>query len=248
MYTDFHIHALPDIDDGSKDSAQSILMLKEAGYQNISKVVLTPHFYPSSQNIKEFLNARTHAKVILYQRINEIGNVQLPQIRLGAECAYVRGIEHYPDIEKLCVENTNYLLLEMPYGEWTDTLFEDLYRLRINGVNTMIAHPDRFWHQISKYNAMQAMYELECILQVNAYSFIKWHGRKNCLSLLESGIPCVLGSDMHAPADGTQKISDAMHMIDRKMGRITSIKVQEISDAILENFQPGIAFRLWNKN
>ena len=58
---DFHSHILPCVDDGSKDVAMSLQMLRQQWQQGVGHVVLTPHFYPEHDSPEHFLSARAEA-------------------------------------------------------------------------------------------------------------------------------------------------------------------------------------------
>ena len=51
---DFHTHILPGIDDGSRNSEESIQMLNLEQEQDITKIVFTPHFYANRNSVERF--------------------------------------------------------------------------------------------------------------------------------------------------------------------------------------------------
>ena len=55
---DFHTHILPGIDDGSRNSEESIQMLNLEQEQGITKIVFTPHFYANRNSVERFLKRR----------------------------------------------------------------------------------------------------------------------------------------------------------------------------------------------
>ena len=52
---DWHSHILPEMDDGSKDVSESLLMLDSLRDQGIESVVATPHFYANDEPVETFL-------------------------------------------------------------------------------------------------------------------------------------------------------------------------------------------------
>jgi len=159
---------------------------------------------------------------------------------LGAECLYIKNISRFPDLEKLCLGGTSYLLLELPYGRWEEDIFEEIYLLNLlRGIYVMIAHPDRFLRQIRDAGGIERFSELECLLQINAGSLNGLFGRKDVLKLMSSNLPCVLGSDMHGDESGFQSIPKAMEAIEKKLGAGTARRISEVSEAVLKNIPPS---------
>ena len=57
---DFHSHVLPGMDDGAKDTDESLALLRLTKEQGIDGIVATPHFYPDRENPEDFLLRRSH--------------------------------------------------------------------------------------------------------------------------------------------------------------------------------------------
>ena len=113
---DIHGHFLPGMDDGSASVAESMQMLEMAASQGISHMCATPHYYPV-ETVDEFLVRRNESFRQLARAMAASGK-KLPKIRPGAEVAYRQGIGNADNLEKLCLGESNYLLLELPllYG------------------------------------------------------------------------------------------------------------------------------------
>lgn len=140
---DFHTHILPAVDDGSKHIEQSLQMLECQQAQGVRRVVLTPHFYPDIDRLDAFLERRKQAYDQLQQASKDRG--QLPELVLGAEVAYYRGISQSDVLKELTIGSTDYLLVEMPAGVWTDSMYQELKNIyRQHGIVPIIAHLDRY--------------------------------------------------------------------------------------------------------
>ena len=142
---DIHSHILQNIDDGSESVEMAIELLKESANQNVGTVVLTPHYYPSEkQTVESFLNNRQKALELLK---GEMGKQEFdfPHLKLGAEVALTADLSKVQDIEKLAIEGTNYILIEMSYEVWQDWMFENLYFLiAAKNLIPVIAHIERY--------------------------------------------------------------------------------------------------------
>ena len=240
MYTDFHTHILPGIDDGSSSPEESIEMFKEAKNQNVTTIVATPHFYPLKSSVENFLVKREWALDSFQKELAACGlSEKAPKLLCGAEFYYIKKLSIYPDLEKLCLEGTSYLLLEMPYSDWHDDIFEEIYlMIKKRGIFPIIAHPDRFLHQICEHNALEKFAELDCLLQINIGSLSRILNRKRNLKLLSGAVPYVLGTDMHSVDSFVQKMPQIHSVIERNFGKEAFNNVCKISAAVLENQSP----------
>ena len=102
---DFHTHILPGIDDGSSSVEESLAMLQMEKEQGASLVVATPHFYPQNDRPEKFLQRRKAAFEQLTEKISP--DDKLPQIILGAEVYYFKGIGQWEGLRDFAIENTN---------------------------------------------------------------------------------------------------------------------------------------------
>ena len=83
---DFHAHILPGADHGSDSSKTSLAQLRLAADAGVKRVVATPHFYPNSHTVKDFLAKREAS----YQRLKSKLEPGMPEIRLAARFCFVK--------------------------------------------------------------------------------------------------------------------------------------------------------------
>ena len=95
--------------------------------------------------------------------------------------------------EKLCVEGTNVLLLEMPFTHWTESHFESVEELlERKDIRPIIAHADRY-----QPDDVERLLDYEIPLQLNVDSLRGLFMPKHLKSWIEHGHVCALGSDIH---------------------------------------------------
>ena len=124
---DFHSHFLPGIDDGAPDVETAVSMLIKSKSQGVDVVVATPHYYSHKQTVDEFLKNREESYELLKKYLDE-NQLDVPEIRLGAEVRFSHEImEMQP--EKLVIEGTNTILIELPFTYWNEWIYEDLFKL-----------------------------------------------------------------------------------------------------------------------
>lgn len=212
---DFHSHLLPGIDDGAKNSEMSIEMLTLAYNSGVTTVVATPHCYIHDENsISHFLSRREASYNRLMQVISE-QEKPMPDIILGAEVSVVRGLSKLHDLSKLCLTDTNYILLEMPYSRWEDWMFEEVYRITLLGLRPIMAHLDRFL-DYEKY--FPNLYSMNILFQINANAFIDRKIRRKMLTLIRNDAAHVVGSDMHNTTTRPPNLEEAYGIIEKKFG------------------------------
>lgn len=192
---DFHSHIIPAMDDGSESVEMSLEMLRQSTQHGITDVVSTSHCYPkSSDSIDHFLERRSRGMELLSQAI-AVSDMSLPKIHLGCEVNMYTDIAELSNIEDLRIENTDYIMVEMPYDPWKEWMIDSVYKLTVRGLKPIMAHIDRFLMQDSAM--LNSLYELDVLYQVNADLFIGKHMERYADQLLSAGHAHVLGSDMH---------------------------------------------------
>ena len=212
---DFHSHVLPGIDDGAQNSAMSVAMLTTAHESGVTTVVATPHCHiHSKDSIANFLERRETA----YNRLRfacKGNNTSVPDIILGAELGVSREISKLSGLDKLCIADTNYILLEMPYSSWEDWMFEEVYRITLLGLRPIMAHLDRF---LDHKNHFSNLYSMNILFQINASAFLENATRKKMLNLFANDAAHVVGSDMHNITSRPPNLAEAYQIIEKKFG------------------------------
>lgn len=186
---DFHTHILPAIDDGSKSVAQSMELLTAAKEIGFETVLATSHFYPHRYNVSEFLKNREAA----YAQIDK--NADIPKIICGAEVLVCEGMEDMVQLEKLCIGDSDTMLVELPFDDVniTDRMYETVENMvREKKFNVILAHPNRY----SSY-VVERMISIGVKLQINISHLCIRSERRRATQWFERGCVYAIGSDMH---------------------------------------------------
>lgn len=194
-YIDFHSHILPGIDDGAKNVEMALAMAKECQKQNIGTIFCTPHYYHSSRNsVDDFLKVRRESYVLLKKEL-EKNNIDI-DLKLGAEVNFNCDLSEVTGIEKLAYEGTDYILIEMPYGTWQESMFDYLYKIGAKkNLTPIIAHAERYCQDGKIFKKLE---ELDVFFQVNASSFLEnGNEKKHAVKLLKDNKIHLIGTDMH---------------------------------------------------
>lgn len=185
---DFHSHILPGADHGSYSVSESETQLDLAYQFGVRRIIATPHFYPNSHTVEDFLKRREQALGMLYRSFSE----ERPSVILGAEVLACRGIEKMPGLEKLFISGTHTLLFELPYSGFDEECVVSVSSLVKDGVDVVLAHADRY-----EINNVMKLVAAGARVQLNADSVCSFFKRRRCKPYLDGGHVVALGSDIH---------------------------------------------------
>ena len=205
---DIHTHILPKMDDGSDSVETSTKMLKELKDQGVKLVYLTSHFYPRNEEIDDFLKRRNEA----YHLLNNL-NLDI-ELKLGAEVHYYRGISASENIGKLCLEDTNLLLLELPFSyPINDFVLKDLINLNYR-YRVILAHIERYDlnDKIIRY-----LKDNDILLQSNCEYLIDKKTCKKALKYYKHNLIDFMGSDCHNLEDRAPNYKQASDILKNKI-------------------------------
>ncbi|MBE6958439.1 MAG: hypothetical protein E7447_04735 [Ruminococcaceae bacterium] len=227
--TDLHTHILPKMDDGAQSVKEALEMLQAQAEQGVDAVALTPHYYGREESIKDFL-ARRDAAFKQLSRAAEGKDV--PQMILGAEVAWMPNMAEWPELEKLCYQGSNVILVELPMTPWTDATFQQLYKMENRrGVTPMIAHFDRYF-QCQKERNIHRLLETGYPIQISAGSLYRFFTRHKPMSMLKY-CDGILISDCHNMEDRRPNIGGAMTIVAKKLGNQMAAQLADLTDEIL---------------
>ena len=215
---DFHSHFLPGIDDGADSIECALKMLEDLKKQGVNTVVSTPHYYDWKGSIGDFLSNRENSYNELKQRMQQ-SDIVFPDIILGAEVALTPDIAKNDDLKKLCIGDTNAILLELPYNgyyEWIPyAIFEITSRCNLVPV---LAHFERFCITKKRLEQYEALLDLDVKVQINTESFLYRKPFKVVKHLAKMGAIDVIGSDAHNMTSRKSTFAEGAKRIEKKFG------------------------------
>ena len=196
---DFHNHILPNVDDGSKSLEMSLNMLREAERQGITDVINTVHFqHPKVEGMDISFERITQAIENLQKSAIE-NNINV-KIHNGAEVFYLPNLVEISENPLTTIGNGKYMLIEFPTHILPQGFEDEFYRLQLNGITPIVAHPERYNAIQNDCTIIDSWIERGYVIQVDAGSLLGQFG-KVCLetaeSLLKSSSIHLIGSDAH---------------------------------------------------
>ena len=230
---DFHSHILPGVDDGSSSVEESLAMLGLEAVQGIGQVIATPHFYPRSDSPERFLHRRAEAEARLRRSLE--GEMDLPQLRMGAEVYFFPGISESDHINQLTIDGKKCILLEMPKAPWTQAMYREMENIYVRqGLTPIIAHVDRYIAPFRTYGIPDRLASLPVLVQANASFFLSRSTRGMALRLLKQDKIHLLGSDCHDLVSRKPNLGEAVQLIRAKLGDGVLERVEAHQEQILE--------------
>lgn len=232
-YLDIHSHILPAADDGATDTDMSITLLEMMKAQGITHVVATPHFDPNCSGVEDFFEFTQKAFSNLRY---EAATRNLPQVYSGCELKYFKDIAKSNSVGQFTIAKTNYLLLELPYGEpITKSVLADISNITDRtGIIPILAHIERY-HKCSGYKKLLKLIENGYALgQINAAAVISKEESRCCKKLINGGYASFMASDTHSPHRRPPLIKEALDYIIENIGKSAANRFIINSNKLLE--------------
>lgn len=195
---DIHNHLLYGIDDGSKTIEESIDVLKDMEKCGYTDVILTPHYIDGTRysNSKEDNLKRLE---ILKEELKK-NNISI-NLYLGNEIFMDDDISELLNSNLMSsLNNTNYLLIELPMsGEYSgyQEVFKDLID---KGYKIILAHPERYLTFQDDYDLIYELLDMGILFQSNIDSLNGKYGpyaKEMLIELLKEDKVSFLATDIH---------------------------------------------------
>lgn len=217
--TDIHSHILPYIDDGAASLEESRGLLFEMQRQGIESVIATPHFNPSHHNLDDFLQKRENSYKKLIDFLSE---GEYPKIYLGSEVYYYSGISKSSRINELCIENTNYLLLELDYDRIEKSILEDIrFLIYDKKIIPILAHIERYMGMKGMNKVLDIIRQENIPAHINCSHILSKRTRKNALEIIKKGYASIIATDTHNLSSRPPLMKRAFEIIEAELGKDT---------------------------
>ena len=216
---DFHSHIIPEIDDGSISIEDTMLIIEEAKRAGFSKIISTSH-YVSNQYEFDEASRRQFLELIKIGANN-----------LGIDIEFFLGSEIYASYDMVqlikehqasTINDTKYVLFELPMQNELPNLKKVIYDLIGNGYRPIIAHPERYSYVKENPNWLIQYIEIGVLFQSNYASIIGLYGKqaqKTVKQLLKNNMIHFLGSDVHRPETIYAKMPEIMKELEKNLDR-----------------------------
>ena len=231
---DFHSHILPNMDDGSSSLEISIAMLRAAAAQGITHVVATPHFYAWGDEPRSFLERRDRAEAALREEMAR--HEDLPQVLIGSEVAFFRGISQSEYLPELTIREKGCILIEMPPAPWPEEYYRELEDIRTRwSITPIVAHIDRYIGPFRTWGIPGRLARMPVYVQANGAFFLEWGRGEMALRMLKADQIHLLGSDCHNLSHRKPNLGPAVEKIRSRLGEDAIERILKYSREILDD-------------
>ncbi len=228
---DIHSHILWGIDDGARTLDESIKILDDLYKKGVTDIILTPHYIKGTKyNIGN--RDKFNLFVELKKKYNKIN------LYLGNE-VYVDEdiVDLLKNGEVATLNNSAYLLMELPMNSEIKDLDSIIYDLMRNGIIPIIAHPERYLYVQKDITYLDKFIDMGVLFQGNYESLFGKYGKnseKTLKKLLKKNYISFLGSDIHR-----ENHSNHTELVYKKLLKIIKDK-EKIENLIDKNIEKVI--------
>jgi tyrosine-protein phosphatase YwqE len=221
-YIDFHSLLLPNFKGGYSDEKVLKETISSLNSAKIKTVVTTSIFDPEIDNIDEFLNLRQQSFELLKEKTK---GLSLPKIILGAEVCFSEKLLKLNDINKLCIGDTDYMMISFNPKDYSKEILELLEKFIIaHDIHPIIAHLESYLDDIPK-DELKKFSQMGVLTEISCSSIVDRTTRRQSLQLIEENIVQVIGSNNNVISKENRTIGNiAMDILNKDI----STNVQDI--------------------
>ena len=215
---DFHTHIIPNIDDGSRSIEETFNLIQEAKEVGFEGIVLTSHY------IENYYETDVPERDIWVKAISD--NLK----NKGIETDLYLGNEIYMsenmmnlliDGKASTINNSCYVLFEMPLNAEPMNLYDVIYSLQENKLIPVLAHPERYSFIQKEPELVYDLIEKGVLMQANYGSILGQYGEKAEIIVrrfFENNMIHFLGSDVHRQNSIYKRVPQALEEIKEIVG------------------------------
>lgn len=223
---DFHTHIIPNIDDGSRSIEETFNLINEAKQAGFDGIILTSHY------IENYYETDVPERDVWVKAISD--NLKAK----GIETNLYLGNEIYmsSNMMKLLIDgkastinNSSYVLFEMPLNVEPMNLYDVIYSLQENKLIPILAHPERYNFIQKEPELVYDLIDKGVLMQANYGSILGQYGEKAQIivkKFLEANMIHFLGTDVHRQNTIYKRIPEALMQIEEIVGKT---KLQELT-------------------
>ena len=195
---DIHSHILPGIDDGSRDIAESVDIVRQLARQGVTDVIATPHYMDGTSFVSP---RRVNLKLLeeLKQALTDEG--LRVNLYLGNEIYISDNILELVKAGKMSpLAESKCLLIELPLDDEFPNYEDYLQEIMDQGYQVILAHPERYIIAQEDYEIILQLHKMGILFQCNAGSIVGRYGKsakKVMKKMAKDKLIFALGSDIH---------------------------------------------------
>src|SRR2546423_9627648 len=167
-FVDCHSHVLPSGDDGAQTLAEGLELCAGAARRGTRVLFATPHVWPH-------LVLTAEREQTVRRAFAELAPRGALEVRLGYELTPTTALLA-EDPHRYVLEETDVVLVEMPFAGSSDLLFALAEHIEAAGLRPAVAHPERTEAVLTEPGVAARIAERGWLIQVNGTSLLGKHG------------------------------------------------------------------------
>jgi protein-tyrosine phosphatase len=239
---DLHTHILPGVDDGVRTEDEAVEFARMAVEDGTRLMVATPHCKEGS-----WFNQRAD----VLERTERLRR-RLERERVPLELIPGAEVHICPDLAErvrdgrapTLADNGKTLLLELPLNQVAIDLENQVFQLKLSGIETIFAHPERIKFFQDDFSRFEAVVRLGAWAQITTGSVLGQFGsaaREFSVESLRKGMIHVLASDSHNLRGRRPVLSEARQELASLVGEERARHMcDEAPRALLEGRAPEL--------
>ena len=215
--TDMHSHLLPGIDDGAKDTSQSLELMRALQDLGFSRFITTPHvmtdLYPNSPTTID----------AAFEKLKQAAGNDLP-LTPAAEYFIDENFDALLENSQplLCLRDKT-VLVEFSFVTSPLNYQQRFFELQLRGYQPVLAHPERYLYFGNARNIYDELRDAGCLFACNILSFTGYYGKgptELANYLLKKDYIDFLGTDLHhhRHVEALQNAHAAMPVVQKLSG------------------------------
>lgn len=194
---DVHCHLLNGVDDGCRDTIESLTNIKLAEEAGFTDIILTPHYI---ENYYENDSTSTKPQIAELQSKVYDNNI-LVKLHQGNEVYFSENIGEMIEnnvVSKLA--RSRYVLFELPMKTKILNLDNIISQIKAAGCVPILAHPERYTFIQKNPNEVAKIISKGVLIQSNYGSILGQYGKeaqKTIIKMLKNNMIHFLGTDTH---------------------------------------------------
>jgi len=143
----------------------------------------------------------------------------LPNIYLGSEVYYFKGIGKSNGIRNLTLADSKYLLLELSGADIDDTVIKEIQGIYDNvGLIPILAHVERY-ATVKGFKKLLKLFDSGLAMaQINAPSVFGQPFKRAALKLIKKGYASFIATDAHSTDRRPPMLSQALDTVEEQFG------------------------------
>lgn len=232
---DFHSHIVYDVDDGSETLENSVKLLKLAERAGFHSIILTPHYM---EDYYEYPAKDIEDRIEVLKKKCEEENININLYQANEIYITNRMVDLLENNIATTINNSKYVLFELPMNHEPANLLEVVYKLIENKKIPIIAHPERYTYIQKEPNKLLDLIEQGVLFQTNYGSILGLYGKevqKTAKLLIKNNFITFLGTDVHKSGHIYSGINEAKKELEKivSKGKIKDLTERNAEKVLL---------------